>query len=404
MKKIKFNKDVKLFNLNNIKCFANFQNGSFIGIDEKGECLINYIKSNNSLPNNLDEEDINMLNALDEAGYFQKNNPSLKSCYLHVTNRCNLNCTGCYSFDLTRNTIDDLSLNELKKIMDQLKQEGIEYLTISGGEPLIRNDIVDIVKYAKETCKFKNINLITNGTVKNKDILIGIKEYINDIAVSIDGYDYDNPTFIRDTGIFPKVIETIKIIKEIGLNVAILPTLHRKNIDNMEKYLDLANKLKVKISFSIMTCSKCLNEFIPTEDQLIRLSRFIDGTSDYFNINKQSIQDYNIIARKNCGAGTSNISIAANGDIYPCHMLHDSRVKLGNIRENSLENVLKNKKIIPDVDKIEKCNECKYKYICGGCCRARAFLVNENLNTADPYCAMYNNFYKQFIKELENSI
>lgn len=405
MRKFEFIKDINLFKLRNIPCVGNFENGSFIGLNEKGLNLINYIKENNTLPESMDAEEEMLVAALDKGEYFKKNTntSALKSCYIHVTNRCNLNCIGCYSFDCTRNTIDDLSLDDLKDIMNQLKEAGVENVTISGGEPLIRRDIVDILKYAKEECKFEVINLISNGTIQREDIYLEIKKYINDFAISIDGYDEVHSKFIRDDGIFPTVVGTIKKLKRLGLNVAILPTLHNKNIDNMINYCDLAKRLGVSISFSLMTCSTDLQEFIPTEEQLIKMSSYFDGSSDYFSMDKKELCDYSVVARKNCGAGENIISVGADGNIYPCHMMHSEKTVMGNIKNTPLKEILANAVPLPKVEDMHKCKECEYKDICGGGCRARAFLVKDNLNEPDPYCVMYENFYKSFLDKIEEA-
>ena len=405
MRKFEFIKDINLFKLRNIPCVGNFENGSFIGLNEKGLNLINYIKENNTLPESMDAEEEMLVAALDKGEYFKKNTntSALKSCYIHVTNRCNLNCIGCYSFDCTRNTIDDLSLDDLKDIMNQLKEAGVENVTISGGEPLIRRDIVDILKYAKEECKFEVINLISNGTIQREDIYLEIKKYINDFAISIDGYDEVHSKFIRDDGIFPTVVGTIKKLKRLGLNVAILPTLHNKNIDNMINYCDLAKRLGVSISFSLMTCSTDLQEFIPTEEQLIKMSSYFDGSSDYFSMDKKELCDYSVVARKNCGAGENIISVGADGNIYPCHMMHSEKTVMGNIKNTPLKEILANSVPLPKEEDMHKCKECEYKDICGGGCRARAFLVKDNLNEPDPYCVMYENFYKSFLDKIEEA-
>lgn len=403
MKKFSFNKDVEFFELEGIKCFGNFANGSFIGVNETGEKLINYIIENNKTPLFLDKESRMVLQALEQGDYFYEipSEKQLMSSYLHVTNRCNLNCIGCYSLDCTRNCEDELSLDDFKNILNQLKESGVMHITVSGGEPLVRADIVEILKYAKEECEFESIDLITNGTVRNEELFLNIKPYIERIAVSIDGYNQENPTFIRDEGIFDKVVGTIKLIKELGLDVVMLPTLHSKNIDNVTKYDELSKELGVEISFSVMTCSNELEEYMPDDKQLVKLSKCINGTSDYFNMSERSLEEYQVKARKNCGAGTYIISVASNGDIYPCHMMHDSRVKMGNVKETPLKDILNNYKPLPKVEDMENCNGCNYKNVCGGGCRARAFLVKDNFNTSDPYCTMYKSFYKDYVNQLK---
>ena len=72
MRKFEFIKDINLFKLRNIPCVGNFENGSFIGLNEKGLNLINYIKENNTLPESMDAEEEMLVAALDKGEYFKK--------------------------------------------------------------------------------------------------------------------------------------------------------------------------------------------------------------------------------------------------------------------------------------------------------------------------------------------
>lgn len=392
----RFNKSVEQIVLGGKKYISNFNNGEMLLLDEVAERILgtNYKERNFSVDDFVNRRDF--LKELENAGYFDEVDNPLSSAYLHVTNICNLNCIGCYSFDRTRNCKDRLSLEEMKHILDELYANGVDTITISGGEPMIRKDLVEIVAYAKGL-GVETINVITNGTLYDEEKLKTLKPYINTLAISIDGYSYENPRFIRDEGTFPKVISFIQQAKELGMELCILPTLHHFNIEHVEDYLKLSKELKVPISFSLLTCSNDLEEYIPTEENLNYLSNYF---LDFMKKGVVPLQDYsNLEAKKHCGAGESIISVTAEGDVYPCHMMHDTDTKMGNILETSLEDIIKSAKKIPAVEQIHKCSNCSVKDVCGGGCKARALLVNGSWDTPDPYCQMNYNYYTRFAEE-----
>ena len=95
-----------------------------------------------------------------------------------------MHCVGCYSFIEDRNTSKKLSCDEIKKILDGLKQVGVQKIVISGGEPFIRNDLEEICKYAKEVCRFEFLTIITNGTM-NIERYYPVLRYINQLNISM---------------------------------------------------------------------------------------------------------------------------------------------------------------------------------------------------------------------------
>lgn len=392
------NKSVELFEMNGCEYLGNFENGTLITVDEKRKRILNGLECAEKVGKDDFAEDPEFLEELEKGGYFESIEQPLCTAYLHVTNICNLNCIGCYSFDRTRNCSDKLSFDNIKYIIDQLAENDVRTITISGGEPLIRSDIVDIVKYMKDNARIETVNLITNGTLYNEEVLLELREYVDALPVSIDGYSFEHPHFLRDKGTFPKVMKFVEQARDMNLPVSILPTLHRKNIDFISEYMKLSEQLKVPISFSLLTCSGELKDFIPTEENLHNLVSFL---FDFMKSGKVPMQDYSELeARKNCGAGSSIISVTAEGDIYPCHMMHDTDTCMGNILKTPLKEILKNSKQVPTVDQIETCSNCEVRNVCGGGCKARALLLNGGWNHPDPYCGLNEQFYRQFVEEM----
>lgn len=403
-----------LFNIEGIDIIGNYKTGSMVGLSDKGFHFIRKALNGESiLMEDLDADDIELLKALfkyeivhDDSIHIEGKN-EIDSAYLHITNKCNLHCIGCYSRDNARNKEEGLSLEIINHIIEELKKYSLKNLIISGGEPFLRNDLDEIVKYAKEEIMVEKVVIITNGTIIKESVLYNIKPYVDYIAVSIDGFNGENATYLRDSGIFNKVIQTIKLIKSSGISVNILPTLHKKNIYHIEEYIKLAKSLNVSVSFSLLTCNfnnlKECKDFVPSTSELIYLGKYL---SDKIGKNDISVENISVEVKRSCEAGKKLISIAANGDVYPCHMLHVGEFSFGNIVNTYLEEVLNssNARRFRDlhVDDFKECKNCKYRYLCGGGCRANAFYSFYTLFGKDSYCSMYTEYYKYVVNMLKS--
>lgn len=350
------------------------------------------------------KENKELYDALFELGFLQtmqyerpENGLNITSAYVHLLNRCNLNCLGCYSMNDERNKEPDASTNQWKLGFSRLAQAGVNSIVISGGEPLLRKDIAELMRYAKEEAKIENITLITNGTIDFP--YDQLKEYINTIAVSVDGYDKEHQSFIRNEDIFDKIMDTIIKIRDTGMEVTIIPTLHMKNYEAMKKYDDLAEKLKVQISFSILSvpCNSVFKDYILNCDALSHIAE--DIISLNADVEDMTTAGEGLCAMKSCGMAHNMISVDSKGNIYPCHILHDERLLLGNIFKKPLTEDNLDRNILlqcqkASVDNIKDCGACKYRYLCGDGCRGRAFLKEGDLLAKDSYCKLFNRFYE----------
>lgn len=411
--KMKFSKDVRLFNINTIPVIGNFENGSLIGLTTEGYEFCKRIQIDGIEKQLVPKDMLELFNALFEGHFFEGSKTEedhTMSAYLHITQRCNLHCVGCYSLDENRNCLEDPSLDKIKRTLHQLADNGCKLVVISGGEPFIRDDLKEIVQYATENVKIPYVQIITNGTLVTANVLEEIKPYISGIAVSIDGYSKLNATYIRDNGIFDGVIKAVKLCKKTGIPTSILPTIHTKNYNRMKEYVGLSKELNVEISFSLLTCSpkdKALNKWLPTAEQLseIALQLIEIGTEGVVSVNDMPIGN-GIDARKSCEVGCKIVSVGADGSVYPCHMLHDSVMVMGNVFENDLSDILSGELALYcksiNVDEIEVCCECKHRYICGGGCRARSYYVHKNLTSHDFYCPMTKTYFDWISNNLQN--
>ncbi len=251
------------------------------------------------------------------------------------------------------------------------------------------------------------ISVITNGTLEWKHYEKALP-YLDEVSISIDRYSAES-CFIRDEGIMPKVISTIKIMKKI-IKTHLISTLHKKNRNDMSRYIEFANLLGVTHSFSIFTANisnELFKEYILDTNDLIEIEQNLMNLSKNVKVNDMPIDGINLCCRERCESGNKLVSIDAKGDIYPCHMLHIDEVKLGNIFESTIEDIVfseQNPFQNLNVDDFKECNVCDYKYLCGGGCRGRSYLYYNDLKSKDGYCVMIKNYYKDIVDLLKSKI
>ena len=108
--------------------------------------------------------------------------------------------------------------------------------------------------------------------------------------------------------------------------------------------------------------------------------------------------------RRSCGAGVRTLSVAADGTVYPCHMLHDRRLAMGNAFSDDAEKIMGGEVARQfaelDARKFDRCDACSRRPMCGGGCRARALMSTGSLAGCDPYCALPSAYYDRLGERL----
>ncbi len=359
--------------------------------EEKGSLIYNYEMDsvclvNREMSNLLKQNDINAvlavsddqtLNMLRENGILvhqnnltkKKNNPSniieknsIRYIHLHITQRCNLRCEYCYNaHNLGR--IDELTFEEIKNLAIFLKSSGVEHIVLTGGEPLLRQDIVDIAKQLKEL-NFK-LGLLSNGT------LLGgkteILEWIDYAIISMDTLDEnDNLRKGLDVQLLCNTLKNISL--SLRHKIILRSVIGKRNQTSWRKVKQFAQENRMGY-----TSTMCLPNNIDEVTNMPNLEMI------------EIVPDSMVIYGEKCGAGMSRIAIDSNGDIYPCQSLMKKEFLMGNIKKTTwLEEVEKSniKKLFEtwSIDETEHCKNCKMKYLCGGGCRAIAYNVYGSIN------------------------
>ena len=399
------------FEAHGLTMLGNLATGSLIGLTDEGRALCRRMREDDMPLADIPESCQVLVQHLTAGNYLAKEGPGtvldgtprVSSAYLHVTQRCNLACAFCYSGDATRNVLPDPTISQLYRALDLLAAWGVKKLVVSGGEPFLRDDLATVVTHAKEL-EVEEVAVLTNGLLCTKELVEPLVGLVDCIGVAFDGYGSDCLPHLRDRRVFDHTVRAVQTIVECGIPARVLPTIHALNLNDMPRYQELADSLGATVSYSLLTApSDRLGELLLSDEQLKLLgsSALLSQLSLGEDLASGGVR---IAARNSCGACSRTLSVAADGTVYPCHMLHKHSLGLGNAFEDGAAQIARNMSVHPcttvSVDDIEECKNCSMRYLCGGGCRARSYLDTRGFEVRDPYCALYRTYYNGVIEAL----
>ena len=332
------------------------------------------------------------------------------------TSACDSACLHCVSAGKPP-AMDELSASEAMRMVDQIYEFGASWLGISGGEPLLRDDLFEVVRYARMVGL--NVSLITSGRhFDSKKFEAVVKNEVR-VSVSIDGAEKTND-LIRGKGAYADAVSAIEKLSREGLLNCLVYTFAKinKSTTNVNErdithVLDLAAKYGARwvIYHGFIPYSKDKNTLKadPSPEQyewvwnkLYDLRYAYKGKQEinvycpfFARVAKQrGLPDfdswYNSFFLGRCFFGKF-MSVAENGDVIPCSFSDSYRI--GNVKSKTLGDIWNEMQTSEFFSKIRgknnlkgKCGLCEYREICGGCRTAAQFYTGDIFGS-DPRCA-----------------
>jgi radical SAM protein with 4Fe4S-binding SPASM domain len=382
----------------------------------------------------------------------------------NFTYQCNLRCKHCYE-DAGGKKRAELSTEEAKQVLDilsKLSGIGLPALSLSGGEPLAREDFFELVAYAKNRVSY--VSIASNGTLITPEIAKRIREEkVDYVEISIDGASSQiHDDFRGVSGAFKRAMAGVENCVAEGIDTCIATVLHRNNLAELDKLVALAKKLDVRLMhFNYIPTgrAKAYVELDLTPDERlsvletigkeivglhhqakeeelkygktnIKVDRFFSTCPQYASVTKKLSEkvgskflvEAHYAAKKGvesvanflggCGVGRLYCCLEPNGDIKPCVFFPTNKENvLGNILKDNFEEIWDNHPLLWKLRTREKledytvdgqtigCGSCPDKYICGGC-RARAYsYFDGNVNAPDIGCIRNKPLWERFIKK-----
>jgi radical SAM protein with 4Fe4S-binding SPASM domain len=332
---------------------------------------------------------------------------SPKSVLWDITYACNLSCAHCLT-NSGKKSDRELNTEESFQIIDKLGESKILNLSLVGGEPFLRPDIIKILKYLSKT-KIRT-SISTNGIYLPKQILIELRDLpIFQIQVSIDGIGDNHDNFRGKKGAFKRACNNLVQLKNEGISTSISTTVTSKNIDELEEIIDLALDLGCDAYKAIPfleagrgrlyteTYSLSKQNSLRMSEIIVKKQKELSGkmaiySESTFNFLLQPISEpVHINGAIVCSAGYDVLSIGADGTAYPCPFLQC--FPLGNLLQTPMHEIWHESQTLNSLRSITKqdmkgaCKNCLYAPLhCNGGCRAAAYLTNKSLYETDPLC------------------
>jgi len=337
------------------------------------------------------------------------NRPLLYMMTWRCTRACNYNCLHC-SFASSPAAVNELNTKEGMRIVDELYEMGTKWFGLSGGEPLMRKDIFEIIAHAKSLGM--NVSLITNGYYVKGDILDKLIRNEVMTAVSLEGREETND-FIRGKGAYATAIKAMENLSKGGIFDCIVTTLNTRNCAEVDYVAQVgheydANRVVYHNYVPVGRAEEHL-ELAPTPQQYeVVLNRIYDLMQEYkgkLGINlycpffariakERGMPNFdywfNNVFLGQCFIGGRYIGLLENGDSRPCGF--NEGYRMGNIKDKSMKEIWTDMQTSELTRKLRdrsnlkgKCGVCEYREICGGC-RTRAEIYTGDLFASDPAC------------------
>lgn len=328
--------------------------------------------------------------------------PILSNLFLEVTLRCNAKCEHCGSSCGYKIPKDEVSAEDLKKTLREINDcygASNVFLTVTGGEPLMRRDLFDIMEYAVGLGF--HWGMTTNGMLINEKTIENYRRTnMESISISLDGLKETHESFRKVPGSFDKIMKAIDLLKDLETlkSLQITTVANKKNLHELEDIYQLLLDKGIK-EWRVMCVDPIGRAYdndgiLLDKEGLIYMFKFIHekrlegkmvvdyDCSHYLGLKYEHIlRDHSFI----CGAGIFIGSILANGDICVCPNVRDASLVQGNIKTDSFVDVWENKFDIfrkKRLTKNDKCKNCKsFKY-----CRGDSFHTWDYTNNKPNMC------------------
>lgn len=276
----------------------------------------------------------------------------------HPTSRCNCKCGFCLNVN---NSEKELLIPQIEKISKNLNSFPI--LTLSGGEPFLRDDISKIVKIFYQNNKPAIVSIVTNGSFPEKaskevtQILRDCPHLILKVTVSVDDIKEKHNKIRKHNGLFKKAIKTYKNIEKLTKtyrNLRLDASLTLSSL-NQQRIQEILNQLKTKYRLNIPGIAFpygkesdkiSLDKYSNTLMKSNKLSNRI-----FFKVNEEVIKRKKTKKRSRCFSGRKIIFINSKGNVYPCELL---KKRIGNLLDNNIKDIQRSEKSKEVFDGIDK--------------------------------------------------
>jgi radical SAM protein with 4Fe4S-binding SPASM domain len=350
----------------------------------------------------------------------------LEELWIYVTLSCNLRCKHCL-VSAGKSLEGELSKEEIIRLVDEASELGVKRFYITGGEPFMREDILEIVDYITNK-KGHELIILTNAMLLDDKKVSLLKSIISPrlvIQVSLEGPNAKIHDKLRGTGSYEKALRGIKNLLKAGIVPIVSTAINKYNEDHIKETSDFLSTLGIKEHSILWMHAKGrgannLNELFVPSDKIAQIMRDLKKeylTEDDVIVDNMEAMKARIRAKRGrkydlCHNCWDKICVNSDGHVYPCASLNgDKNFDAGSIRERSLKDIWLNSEVMNrcrtnTVLNKPECGTCYLRYFCGGGCQSHSYYASEvdtgkgMIEAQDPYCSTYKTLYEDALWSL----
>jgi radical SAM protein with 4Fe4S-binding SPASM domain len=315
--------------------------------------------------------------------------PRLTTVYYAVTDGCNLRCPYCYASS-EKCLPGELTTAESMDLIDQIAGMGVSYLIFTGGEPMLRKDLFDLVEHARD--RGLRVNIITNATmIRTPQIARRFADLFTTVTVSIDGGTAEVHERTRGKGTFAKTANALRLLNQAGVAPMINHVVTPENVDALEKVAEFVDDLRIErvrlINHSDLGRGVTDGYDFGWSD-FMRIQEFCWTNPKAGKLLPEGPKATKPCSLKgNCGMGGNEIYVDSLGDVYPCKLVTKQIHRAGNVRHKPLAELFA-APVLADMrtstvfsgDRLADCRKCYIRGACGGGCRAYHMAETGDIN------------------------
>jgi len=318
-----------------------------------------------------------------------------------LTYQCPLHCPYC-SNPVRYPQGEELATEEWRRVFAEAARLGVLHLGLSGGEPLARRDLTELVATAREAGLYSN--LITSAVGLDKKRLVDLQQAgLDSIQISFQSDEADLGDAIAGANVHRRKLDAARLVREIGLPLSLNVVLHRRNLDQLEKIIALAENLgAIRLELANVQYYGWghLNQtqLMPTREQVQAAIPIASAAKERLAGKMELVYvlpDYYETRPKPCmqGWGRRYLTVNPGGNVLPCpNATSIEKLKFDNVRERSLDWIWNESASFNQFRGTDwmplPCRECPQREIDFGGCRCQAALLTGDAFATDPVCTL----------------
>jgi pyrroloquinoline quinone biosynthesis protein E len=316
-----------------------------------------------------------------------------------LTYGCPLHCPYCSNPLELAAYADELTTGEWRRVLAEARELGVLQLHLSGGEPLLRRDLAEIVRSASELGLYTNLITSALGLTPRRAEQLRAAG-LDHVQISIQADEPGLSDHIAGTPSFERKLAAARLVKELGWPLTLNVVLHRLNIDRMTQFLHLAEELgadRLELAHTQYYGWALHNRdaLLPSSAQLERADLVVRAAHERLQGRMEVIYvlpDYYGRYPKPCmgGWGRRQLTVVPNGDVLPCPTAQTLPLPRASVREHSLAWIWEESPLFQRFRGTDwmplPCRSCDRREVDFGGCRCQAFQLTGDAARTDPVC------------------